>query len=270
VVDGEEVMSIRYFGFCVSLVTLAFPAVALAHHDAAEQSQGHVQIVSKLGVDIEFASFQLGGLKGEYLQLAPKGTYALTPAVELGLRVPVNLLWVRLRDLQSGLGDLDAEAKAQFFKNETWMLSGGFGAEFPTGDASRSLGSGHTEFAPFVSAMTDLHGVTLHSSFSALFALGHPATEEPTLIGPHADRELQYHVGALVPVDEDLTGNLVLGGATALFSDEPEVSGSTFYLHPEAIVKSGKQANLAFGFYVPFGGHLRYDVKISASAVWRL
>jgi hypothetical protein len=93
----------------------------------------------------------------------------------------------------------------------------------------------------------------VHGTVAALFSLSHhngpgeqDSGETIDFISPHADHELQYHVGALYPFTAHYFGNMLLGGFSAFESDE-NFGGSTFHAGAEAGYKSDSNWRASLG-----------------------
>ncbi|MBU6376235.1 MAG: hypothetical protein KGQ59_09585, partial [Bdellovibrionales bacterium] len=210
-------------------------ASAWAHSPVAETSPRHVEVEDSIGVDVDSAGFRLPGLEGHFLSTAFRGSYSVSETVGLAIRLPLYQAWIQDNERPFGLGDVDLSVKARVFEpSESSLISVGLGSELPTGKQDQGLGSGHFELGPFVSGMRTSGKMMFHGTVGTLFSLGghqHEGESAETLnfVAPHASKELQYHLGMAYSITPRTFANVVLGGYTALGSEQ-NFHGTSGYL----------------------------------------
>lgn len=252
----------------IVLVALLVAVPASAHHPAAEHEAGRVRPNSFVGFDVEAAAFDFEEGSGSYQTAVVRAEVALFSRFALGLRAPWHLLGLDAVPLRTGLGDVDLSARGLLFDAAHWTLSGGIGTEIPLGDADAGLGGGHFAVSAFLSGMyvvSDTDAV-IHASVADTLSLeqegGH---EHVNYIEPHSDHELSYHVGAALPVRENVLVNLVASGVTVL---EAEDRGTTFVSAAPSVsllFAPGWRASL--GAAVPVTTARRFDWKVTTGIV---
>ena len=118
---------------------------------------------------------------GDMLQMPIFFNYALTDDLELVYTIPVvnytiksRILWTR--DIsESGTGDSRLGFKYRVFDNPEYQMRGAFGLgfKFPTGDDSKGLGTGKTDFEIFTAFSKSFENIVGHLN------LGYVMTGDP-------------------------------------------------------------------------------------------
>lgn len=233
-------------------VFLGGTAPALAHHPAQEHDPGHVSPGSFVAADLSTTRFDLGpGLAGSYETLALRVQAALLPRLAVGGRIPFHTVRVDGASALFGLGDADLVVKTTLVSSGPVLVTGGLGAELPTGAVECGMGSGHVELAPFASWMAMTGPWHVHGTFGAAISIqddhdeghhhgdgGHEHDHgQVQYVSPHASRELIWHAG-LARAAGPWWLNAVLGGATSLVEGD---AGETFlYVSPQVAFVRGR------------------------------
>lgn len=240
----------------------ALAPVAWAHHPVEEHSPGHSEVSSLYALKIRSGSFGIAGEQGSFVSTQFKLEKAVNPGLELGVVLPIEKVALEGAESHLGLGDVELTSKYQIAPGR----SAGVVLELPTGDHDHGLGSGHVMVAPYGSGSVQAGEWMIHGTLSAAFAFaGHEhggaavaAAPEVNWVSPHTDHELQYHVGAMLPLAEGLYGNVVLAGFTP-FEKDPVLGGSSFQLKAEAGFKLASGWQFVAGPQLPIGGNRRMD-----------
>ena len=250
------------------LLALACPAFALAHHTVSDHTIEEGRVQSFYGLNTDLLGVDFGTIRGTVITLAPRAQWALSDQWALGARVPVHVF--RSGDSNPdtlGFGDLDLLIKKSDLTGD-WHITWGLGVEVPTGARSKGLGTGHLEISPVLSVMS-AGELRFHGTLSLLWSFaGHDhgtiaSIPDPVnLVAPHGNRELQYHLGVLTPISGQAYFNAVLGGASVL-SGEDGTEGSTFWLSPQFGWMSSQTTRVVLAPQIPFGGHQRYQWKVT-------
>jgi hypothetical protein len=238
----------------------ALAPVAWAHHPVEEHSPGHTEVASLHSLKIRSGSFGIAGEKGSFVSTQFKLERAVNPVLELGVVLPIEQVSLDGKGSHLGLGDLELTSKYQIAPGR----SAGVVLELPTGDHDHGLGSGHIMVAPYGSGSLQAGEWMIHGTLSAAFAFaGHDhgqanSVPEVNWVSPHTDHELQYHLGAMLPLAGGLYGNFVLAGFTP-FERDPVLGGSSFQLKAEAGYRLASGWRFFAGPQLPVGGNRRMD-----------
>jgi hypothetical protein len=257
-----------------ALLALVFlPALAFAHHPIEEQQPGHASVRSALGTELEHGTFDFAGAKGNFESLRVRGAFRLSDSLEASAWIPFHRLSIDGAPSTSGPGDVDLGVKSAIAAPcEGCAVSVGASAELPTGDEHKGIGSGHLELSPFVSAEVPGGGVHFHGTLGGLFSIGGhhdhgPATPQtPNFVAPHADREIQTHLGVAVPLSS-LTLNALVGSATAL-GHSATFPGTAGFAGVGAAVPLSATWRLSAITRAGIGAHRRYDWKTTLGSDW--
>lgn len=218
-------------------LALLVAAPAFAHHPTGETSLGHATPASFAALDVGSTGFNLPGGEGTYYTLKLRGEYAPVSTFGIGMAVPIHMLKLHGEALRVGIGDLDLVAKLRVVDvdHPAWTLAVALGAELPTGDSERGLGSGHVELQPFLATMVGMGALVLHGTLGVNASLagdhdhhdddGHDHGDPPIFVNPHSDLELVYHAGLLWQATDWLFVNGVVAANTVLVEEH---RGDTF------------------------------------------
>jgi hypothetical protein len=235
---------------------------AQAHHVVSDYGIAAVEPRTFFGAGFEWGAFDHGGVEGSWQLAAAQAEFAPLSWLSFAARVPVARVEAD-GHVSYGLADADVVAKVRLHETDHGLIvSGGLGAELPTGDPHEGLGGGHFELNPFLVASTTVGAdrfvlvgmvqevTSIQKGDHDHHAEGAPKGLHGAPFALHADHELRARA----------TGAAVFGPAWAALTAEPILPWTgpppTVEFGADGGVKLGL-ANVAAGFTVPVAGEPR-------------
>lgn len=199
------------------------------------------------GLRTRWVAYDIAGNEGSYLVTAPR-FFVHYRGIALGAEIPFTRLY-NGPEVATGLSNpiLMAQYARRF--SATWSGEVGMQVELPVGDEKNGLAGDHLMLLPWVGARKDL-GTSWYvagmlgasraigadrdeeeGSLAKVAHEGHDSTGNavPTLVNPHADREIQWRAAA-----GWVRGRSTLEGFTLARHDVTGGAGPDFYLRAGA------------------------------------
>jgi hypothetical protein len=181
-----------------------------------------------------------------------EGEYAFNRSVSLAVVTPFAWLTLPGAERVSGLGNVEVSLKAASlaFGERGLLFGGGISAALPTGDDSKSIGSGHlVEIEPFLDAGYKKEKL----EFVALAALSSTLHRR---VGEDPEREFTFNFSTLYRVHERVEALLEVATARALVG--PGSGEQQTFIAPGVKVYPFSNRALMFGGSVEIGtGNIR-------------
>ena len=271
------------FCFAIVAVVTFTPALASAHHVVSDYGIAWVEPRGVVEADGQAAAFDFDGRAGTWQQVSTSVEHAFSGRLSAAVRVPMARIRFADGHTVEGLGDLAITGKVRLLstRHGKRIVSAGVGAEAPTGDADRGLGSGHWELAP-VLAFSSAHAhdrLVIFAILTDRIELGedeahaHPdggqgteAHAHGSVLAPHGPHELSSRFGAAYVRDRAY----VSGGMDLTFAvGDPELDGPAV-ARMEVGTLAGRRLRLAAGVETTVAGQRRFEWRARLGIAWIL
>jgi len=263
-------------------------AHAHSYHPSIERSTTTQVLRSFAAFKTETAHSRFTNEDATYWTLALHGRAVATSSVSFDLLAPVHYLKLRSQAVRAGIGDLQITSRLRLLNQgqNGILIDAGIGIEIPTGDTDAGLGTGHFEFAPFVSSVVSFGAVTVHGTLGLNASLASAETEHhqknegehsehvephehgPVYVNPHANLEMAYGMGATTQAVDWLLLDMTMDARTSF--DEGERGNTFLVVAPKMVFVVSELWRIATHVRIPVAGRRRYEWKAGASFVLSL
>jgi hypothetical protein len=223
----------------------------------------------RAGTELETASFFLGGQRGSYASIIPRGEWRPVESLSLRLRMPIySMSLANEPSSRDGFGDAEVRTRVQLVSGEPVRVSAGWVMQLPTGAKHAGLGEGAFQFVPFVNVgVRPLDWLIAYVILADSLSLA--GTHQPRFanyVDPGADHELRTTGGALVPITDKVSAQGYLQATTILTKADRgrSLMTSGFQLGTQPDPK----LRLVLACDLPVLGEERFTWKLNASAMY--
>jgi hypothetical protein len=238
-------------------------AAPRAHADGTVlQGPAHEPLTtpSRLGVETDIATFDLGGQRGSYVNVAALYDWGPTDTFVLRARLPVDTLYLAGQAARTGIGDVGLRAKYRLYKDgERLLVFAGVDEQFPTGASHLGIGGGAIQVTPYVTAGFKTYKLIVYLGVGDVISL-HPRSAQPAdYIDPGSDHEVREDLGLTWNADKQVRLGAAVSGVTVLvpsaFGQSLLTGGGSFVYAPTPSFKLSLIAQL------PIAGEHRFEEK---------
>ena len=224
---------------------------------------------TRVRVESLWASFDLGGTKGDFLGVAARGDLRLSRIVGFRIEAPVYTLHLDGQSTVTGVGDIELRTRMLLYDAHDWRLSAGFSDQLPTGKANLGVGQGANQLTPFATGGYRSGRLVVYGLVADAIVIRARDAATPNVIDyvdPSSDHELRYTLGTVIDVSKSFYANLAVTGITVLVPSEVgrtlATGGGSVGIVPSARWK------LVVGLQLPLAGERRFDERVLFGAYY--